>query len=69
MTWTEEEIEKYNEIRLTDVEPLYKDAGIPLDNPEERARYLTEDVLKLTMTDHDVIMSMAKKEGESVAET
>jgi len=67
MAWTEQEIKEYGKIRMRELGPLYATAGININNPEERARYLAEDVLKLTMTDQDIIMSIAKERGKAQA--
>ncbi|MBA7552664.1 hypothetical protein ES705_45234 [subsurface metagenome] len=67
MVWSEKENLQYKKIRKRELGPLYAMKGIPLDNPEARAEYLAEKVLNLQMTDHDVIMRMANKEGRAIA--
>ena len=46
---------------------IYAKAEIPASNPEERSRYLAEDVLDLSMLDHDLVMRTAAKDGRHVA--
>ncbi len=67
MPWTDQEIQKYREIRSMDLGPLYAAAGIDRSHPEERAKYLAEEVLKLTMSDQDALMSIAKDRGKAEA--
>jgi len=65
MAWTQEEIDEYAMLRKHELGPLYAAAKIPTNEPEKRARYLAEDVLNLTATDHDVIMTMATSQGKA----
>ena len=56
IVWTEVERNAYKQIHDSNLAKLYSDSGIPQDDPEERARYLAEEVLPLTATDHDLLM-------------
>jgi hypothetical protein len=68
MAWTEKEIKEYKELYNTDkdiiLRSVYLQAKIPADKPEERTKYLAEHILNLTMTNHDVIMGLAKERGK-----
>jgi len=66
MVWSEEEILGYKLVRRKELGPTYATAGIGIDEPERRAEYLSEK-LNLTLTDHDVIMRTASKEGKAKA--
>ena len=48
------------------LQDLYDKKGIS-GNPEERARYLAEDVLKLSCSDHAYLIRIAKEEGNAAA--
>jgi hypothetical protein len=63
--WSEDEIAEYRTVMRTNsyLQATYMMAEIPPNNPEERARFLDEDVLKLTMTDHDLIMRISHDKG------
>ena len=65
--WTKEEIEGFQQVLNEGLSHLYKETGIPADDPERRARYLAEEILDLTMVDHEVVMRKAKSEGRPAA--
>jgi len=65
--WTKEEIKGYQQVVDGSLSRLYEEAGIPADDPERRARYLAEELLGLTMLDHEVVMRKAKSEGRPAA--
>ena len=67
MVWSEEEIEIYRQVSSPKLDDIYAQVGIHPTNPEERARYLAEDVLGLGMTDHDLVMRTAKQDGRPAA--
>ncbi|NQU78973.1 hypothetical protein HQ545_04355 [Candidatus Woesearchaeota archaeon] len=67
MVWTQEETEIYGQIPSPKLDRIYGEAGIPESQPEQRAKYLAEHVLNMGMTDHDLIMRTAKKQGRHVA--
>ncbi|MAG02484.1 hypothetical protein CMI42_04045 [Candidatus Pacearchaeota archaeon] len=69
MTWSNAEISDYKQLGDPILYDLYAKAGIPKTKPEERARFLGEDVLGdgLTMTDHDLISRKAAKDGKPAA--
>ena len=64
MTWTDEEIITYQQVNSHILDNIYSEACIPEKNTEERAKYLAENILNLTMTDHDIIMKTAHKKGK-----
>jgi len=66
MTWSTSEIQDYLAVRRKELGPVYVAAGIGIIEPEKRAEYLAEQ-LKLTPTDHDVIMRVSLKEGKAKA--
>lgn len=63
--WTEEEVRRY--VPRTDQRLIGLYEENDLKRPEERAKFLSENYLGLTMTDHDVVMSKAAKEGRPAA--
>ena len=66
--WTEEEIKRYKENRKSELGPLYASAGIPIDHPGKRSKYLMELLDSvMTMTDYNVIMKIATTEGRDKA--
>lgn len=65
MVWTDSEIREYKPRMYERVQEIYEIAGIPTSNPEERAKYLAEEVLQLTMLDHEALMRKAHKEGRA----
>ncbi len=67
MTWSEKEVLAYEPVNNHLLDGVYSDSGIPPTNPEERTRYLAEEVLELGRTDYDLIMRTAKEEGRHVA--
>jgi len=72
MLWTDHEIQTYRLGRNSDIDLriLYMQApGGPIlnSNPEKRAKYLAENVLHLSLTDHDVIMRLAEEKGRPAA--
>ena len=64
--WTEEEIGNYRQLEDPTLDSIYEKARLS-NNPEDRAKYLAEEVLDLTMTDHDLIMRTAAQEGRPAA--
>nr|MBI4156964.1 hypothetical protein [Candidatus Woesearchaeota archaeon] len=62
--WTQEEINQYRQRESPKLNEMYLEAGILASDPEMRAKYLAEEFLGLTMTDHDLIMRTAKQEGK-----
>lgn len=67
MVWTKQEIDSYKAIDNPKLDVLYEALGIHKYDPEARAKYLAEDVLKLTMTDHEIVMSRAAEKGKGAA--
>ena len=67
MVWTNEEITAYEPLDYAPLQKLYRDKGLSIYNPEARAKFLVEEVLRLTMTDHDIVMRTAKAEGRASA--
>ena len=67
MLWTTKEIEEYVQNRSPSLRMLYASRKLPANDPMERARYLSEVFLNLTMTDHDLIMRTAAKKGRTAA--
>ena len=67
MAWTDEEITAYQQINSLILDNYYSEACISKNNPEERAKYLAENILNLNMTDHDIIMRTAAKTGKPKA--
>jgi len=65
--WEPEEIKGYTPIGYDPLERLYQANNLPADNPEARAKSLSEKVLILTATDHDIIMRKAKENGKPAA--
>ena len=63
MVWTTEEIKGYRQVENKGLDGIYAKANIPSSNPEERARYLAEEVLDLKMIDHEIIMKTAAEDG------
>lgn len=63
MTWSQEEIKAYREIRREELGPFYAAGGLTIDEPEKRAEYLAQK-LNLTMTDYDVIMRETATNGK-----
>jgi len=63
--WKQTEIDEYSQVDSPYLSALYADAGIPVTKPEERAEFLAEEVIYLTMTDHDVLMRTAHDEGRA----
>ena len=63
MVWTTEEIQSYRQIESKELDGIYAKVNIPSSNPEERARYLAEEVLDLKMIDHEIIMKTAAEDG------
>ena len=63
MVWTAEEISAYIPPVTHPLSSLYRMASIDAGDPEKRAQYLAEKVLQLTLTDHDLLMRMAKEKG------
>lgn len=59
--WTEEEVSRYVPRIDQRLVMLYEEND--LKNPEAIAKFLAEDYLGLTMTDHEVVMRKAAKEG------
>lgn len=66
--WSIQEIQKYQEIKSDNplIKGLYLNKGIPVSNPDERAKLLARE-LKLTATDQQTIMEIAKAEGRPKA--
>jgi len=66
MVWTEKEIEKYRKKRI--INPLlstaYLQLRIPANDPGRRFKYLSEDLLKLTIIEEEEIMHITKKKGK-----
>lgn len=64
--WTQTETDKYMamQTQYKPLQDLYENAGLPETEPWARARYLAEDVLCLTMTDHEVVMKTAAIKGK-----
>jgi len=63
--WTKPEINAYTS-KARAYKPLqqaYQEVG--LEHPQERAQFLAEEVLQLTMTDHDVVMRITHDEGRA----
>lgn len=44
---------------------LYEEHGLPNTDPATRARFLAEDVMQFTMTDHDLVMRTAHEKGRA----
>ena len=67
--WTQPEINDYKERREDNplLVDLYKRANLSIDNPNDIAKYLSESVLELTMSDNDMFMTMAKELGRPEA--
>lgn len=65
--WKTEEIAQYKPRDNVQLKKMYENRGIPKTNPEERARFLAEEVLGLTQTDHDSVMRTAKEKGRAEA--
>ncbi len=61
--WTEPDVANYRQIEDPALSSLYEQAGLAEAGPEERARYLVEEFLNLTMTDDSAIMRMAAVQG------
>ena len=66
MVWTQEEVGGYHQVDNLALTSLYSSAGVG-ENPEERAKYLAESFLGLTMSDHEIIMKKAGEEGRPAA--
>ena len=61
--WTKPEIDEYL-AKAREYEPLrllYEKAG--MDSIQDRAKYLAETVLKLTMSDQDMVMRHTNEKG------
>ena len=56
MIWTDSEIREYKPRMYERVQEIYEIVGIPASNPEERARYLAEEILQLNVLDHEKLM-------------
>lgn len=67
MAWTNEEKKAYIPPVTYPLSSLYRHACIDSKEPEKRAEYLAEKVLKLTATDHDLFRQTAKQEGKAQA--
>jgi len=68
MVWTSEEIKTYAQVGSAFLDGVYAADGKTPDDPEERARYLAEEVLGgLTMTDDELLMRVAADEGRPAA--
>lgn len=67
MVWTDDEIAAYKPLDYPPLNFLYQNWEISRYNPEERARFLAEDVLNLGMTDHDLLMRVAAESGKAEA--
>ncbi|MBU2052713.1 MAG: hypothetical protein KJ721_00550 [Nanoarchaeota archaeon] len=67
MVWTQKEIEGYAPRDNAKLKQLYSDKGLFTEDPESIAKFLAEDYLLLTMTDHDLIMRIASKKGRAYA--
>ncbi len=67
MTWTDQEIAAYHPLDYPPLNLLYQDREISRYNPEERARFLADVVLRLGMTDHDLLMRVAASQGKAEA--
>ena len=66
--WSEEDIGKYDNLRVKNRELglLYALAGIPISEPEKRAKYLA-DKLNLTASDQGTFLTIAKASGRPLA--
>ncbi len=67
--WSKLERGKYVS-QAKDYEPLrklYEAHGLPETDPEARAKFLAEDVLQVTMTDHDLLMRTASYDGRAAS--
>lgn len=67
MIWTETDIASYHPRFNRRLYMLYGHARISSRDPERRTAYLAEKVLRLTMTDHDLLGRIAKEEGKAKA--
>lgn len=67
MLWTNQEIEAYRPRPYDPLLRLYEQRSLPVTDPEARAKFLAEEVLQLTMTDHDVVMRLAQTKGKIIA--
>ena len=65
--WTKKEIDIYQEFSNKKIEILYASTKLPMENPADRARFLVEDILKLGMTDNELIMKVASNFGKPIA--
>ena len=67
MSSTKPEIEAYRPRPYDPLLRLYEQYSLLLTDPEKRARFLAEDVLRLTMTDPDVVMRLTHTKGKVAA--
>ena len=67
MVWTQPEIDVYEPRDYAPLRNLYKTESIAHSDPEKRAQYLSEKVLNLTQTDHEVVMRTAHEKGRVAA--
>ena len=67
LVWSPTEIVAYRPVQDDYLQQLYERAGIPETDPQERGRYLADDFLRLTMTDHDLLMHVAGQKGRPEA--
>ncbi len=67
MAWTQRDMQSYRPLKDDYLNKLYTDAKIPENDPEGRAKYLAEDVLGLTMTDHGIVMRTTFEKGRPAA--
>ncbi len=65
--WTIAEVKAYEPRAYLPLQRLYREKGYDMLVPSYRAQYLAETVLRLDMTDHDVIMRYAKEHGRAAA--
>ena len=67
MGWSQKEISEYTQVESNKLDRLYSERNIPINNPESRAEYLAEQVLKLTQIDQEVIIEITRRESKPAA--
>ncbi|MBT4824323.1 hypothetical protein HN695_02120 [Candidatus Woesearchaeota archaeon] len=65
--WSTEEVGRYEPRSYEPLTRLYDKYHLSRESPWERAEFLAENVLSLTMTDHDFLMRDAGANGRAHA--
>ncbi|MCK4552617.1 hypothetical protein KAT80_00235 [Candidatus Pacearchaeota archaeon] len=63
MVWTRNEIREYQPRDNEKLIKLYRRNNLSTEDPEGIAKFLAENYLGFTMTDHDLVMRKAANEG------